>query len=164
MDAIYLANKYSDGISKDGWRRICEMMAWLGQNWDRPDEGIWEMRGERQHLLHSRLMSWVAFDRAIRLSHKRSLESPLQEWYEARRLINDDILNNFWNDELESFVQAKGGKEIDASLLLMPMLRFISPVDTRWLSTLSRIEASLSEDGLVFRYPQGKRYATRRRR
>jgi GH15 family glucan-1,4-alpha-glucosidase len=155
MDAIYLANKYSDGISKDGWRRICELMGWLCQNWNRPDEGIWEVRGERRHLLHSRLMSWVAFDRAIRLSHKRSLESPLGEWYEARRLINDEILNDFWNEELQSFVQAKGSGEIDAALLLMPMLRFISPTDPRWLSTLSRIETCLSEDGLVFRYPRG---------
>jgi GH15 family glucan-1,4-alpha-glucosidase len=155
MDAIYLANKYSDGISKDGWRRICELMSWLRQNWNRPDEGIWEVRGERRHLLHSRLMSWVAFDRAIRLSHKRSLESPLVEWYEARRLINDDILNDFWDEELQSFIQAKGSQEIDASLLLMPMLRFISPTDPRWLSTLARIETCLSEDGLVFRYRQG---------
>ncbi len=155
MDAIYLANKYSDGISKDGWRRICGLLSWLCKNWDRPDEGIWEVRGERQHLLHSRLMSWVAFDRAIRLSHKRSLESPLVEWYDARRLINEDILNNFWNDELQSFVQAKGGADVDAALLLMPMLRFISPTDPRWVSTLARIEATLSEDGLVFRYRQG---------
>jgi len=155
MDAIYLANKYSDGISKDGWRRVCDLMSWLRQNWDRPDDGIWEVRNERRHLLHSRLMSWVAFDRAIRLSLKRSLEAPLGEWYEARRLINDDILNGFWDEELQSFVQAKGSKDIDAALLLMPMLRFISPTDHRWLSTLARIEASLSEGGLVFRYRRG---------
>jgi GH15 family glucan-1,4-alpha-glucosidase len=99
-------------------------------------------------------MSWVAFDRAIRLSHKRSLESPLVEWYEARRLIND-ILNEFWDEELPSFVQAKGSQEIGASLLLMPMLRFISPTDPRWISALARIETRLSEDGLVFRYRQG---------
>jgi GH15 family glucan-1,4-alpha-glucosidase len=155
MDAIYLANKYSDGISKDGWRRVCELMSWLRKNWNRPDEGIWEVRGERRQLLHSRLMSWVAFDRAIRLSHKRSLEAPLGEWYEARRLLNDEILNEFWDEELQSFVQAKGSKDIDAALLLMPMLRFISPTDHRWLSTLARIETYLSEDGLVFRYRRG---------
>ncbi|HXP10095.1 MAG TPA: glycoside hydrolase family 15 protein, partial [Acidobacteriaceae bacterium] len=155
MDAIYLANKYSDAISKDGWRRVCGLLSWLSKNWNRPDEGIWEVRGERQHRLHSRLMSWVAFDRAIRLSHKRSLESPLTEWYETRRLINDEILNDFWHEELQSFVQAKGSEETDAALLLMPMLRFISPTDPRWLSTLARIESCLSEDGLVFRYPQG---------
>lgn len=155
MDAVYLSNKYSDGISKDGWRRIGKVMDWLGKNWQRPDEGIWELRGGRRYLLHSRLMCWVAFDRVIRLADKRSLEAPLREWYETRRQINDDILNNFWDEELDSFVQVQGEKEVDASLLLMPMLRFISPTDPRWLSTLARIEKTLTEDSLVFRYPVG---------
>ena len=113
------------------------------------------MRGERQELLHSRLMSWVAFDRVIRLAGKRSLEAPLHDWYETRRQINDDILNNFWNEEMQSFVQVKDKPYVDASLLLMPMLRFISPTDPRWRSTLERIENDLSEDSLVFRYPTG---------
>ncbi|RRA50243.1 glycoside hydrolase family 15 protein [Acidipila sp. EB88] len=155
MDAVYLSNKYSDGISKDGWRRICRLMDWLCKNWRRPDEGIWEMRGGRREMLHSRLMSWVAFDRAIRLADKRSLEAPLREWYEARRLINEDILDNFWDEELQSFVQVKGEKAVDAAMLLMPMLRYISPTDPRWLSTLKRIEEELTEDSLVFRYAPG---------
>ncbi len=155
MDAFYLSNKYSDGVSKDGWRRACRIMDWLGKNWQRPDEGIWEMRGGRKHLLHSRLMCWVAFDRVIRLAGKRSLEAPLMEWYETRRQINEDILNNFWDEELQSFVQVQGEKAVDASMLLMPMLRFISPTDPRWQSTLARIESCLSEDSLVFRYPVG---------
>ncbi len=155
MDAVYLSNKYGATISKDGWRRVCSVMDWLAKNWNRPDEGIWEVRGGRKHLLHSRLMSWVAFDRVIRLADKRSLEAPLHEWYEQRRLINDDILDNFWDEELQSFVQSKGEKAIDASLLLMPMMRFISPTDPRWLSTLDRIERYLTEDTLVFRYASG---------
>ncbi len=155
MDAVYLSNKYSEAISKDGWRRVCKIMEWLAANWQRPDDGIWEMRGERQELLHSRLMSWVAFDRVIRLAGKRSLEAPLHDWYETRRQINDDILNNFWNEEMQSFVQVKDKPYVDASLLLMPMLRFISPTDPRWRSTLERIENDLSEDSLVFRYPTG---------
>ena len=155
MDALYLSNKYSDGISKDGWAHVSMLLEWLGKNWERPDEGIWEVRGGRRHLLHSRLMCWVAFDRAIRLADKRSLEAPLKEWYDLRRAINDDILTNFWNEELNSFVQEKGGSEVDGSLLLMPMLRFISPTDPRWLGTLARIEQDLSEDSLVFRYPVG---------
>ncbi len=155
MDAFYLSNKYSDGVSKDGWRRVCRVMDWLRHNWQRPDEGIWEMRGGRKHLLHSRLLCWVAFDRVIRLAGKRSLEAPLREWYEARREINDDILNNFWDEELQSFVQVQGEKYVDGSMLLMPMLRYISPTDPRWLSTLDRIEKTLTEDNLVFRYPAG---------
>ena len=155
MDAVYLSNKYSEGISKDGFRRVIRIMDWLRENWNRPDEGIWEVRGGRRHLLHSRLMCWVAFDRVIRLADKRSLDAPLHEWFEVRRKINDDILENFWDEELQSFVQAKGEKQVDAALLLMPMMRYISPTDPRWLSTLKRIEETLTEDSLVFRYPQG---------
>ncbi len=155
MDAVYLSNKYSEGISKDGFRRVIRMMDWLRENWNRPDEGIWEVRGERRHLLHSRLMCWVAFDRAIRLADKRSLDAPLHEWLETRRKINDDILENFWDEELQSFVQARGEKQVDAALLLMPMLRYISPTDPRWLLTLKRIEETLTEDSLVFRYQAG---------
>lgn len=155
MDAVYLSNKYSSGISKDGWRRVMRLIDWLGRNWNRPDEGIWEVRNGRKHLLHSRLMCWVAFDRAIRLCHKRSLDAPLTEWYEIRRKIDNDIIENFWDEELQSFVQAKGEKTVDAALLLMPMLRYISPTDPRWLGTLKRIENTLTEDSLVFRYIGG---------
>lgn len=80
MDAVYLSNKYSSGISKDGWQRVIRVMEWLRDNWDRDDEGIWEFRAGRKHFLHSRLMCWVAFDRVIRLSQKRSLDAPIAEW------------------------------------------------------------------------------------
>ncbi len=155
MDAVYLSNKYSDGIPKEGWRRIIRLMDWLRANWKRPDEGIWEVRGGRKHLLHSRLMCWVAFDRVIRLADKRSLDAPLKEWLDTRREIDNDIYENFWDEELESYVQVQGEKNLDAALLLMPMLRYISPTDPRWLSTLRRIEEQLSEDSLVFRYASG---------
>jgi GH15 family glucan-1,4-alpha-glucosidase len=155
MDAVYLSNKYATGISKEGWRRVMRLMDWLSHNWGRPDEGIWEVRNGRKHLLHSRLMCWVAFDRAIRLAHKRSLDGPLVEWYEIRRQIDTDIVENFWDEDLKSFVQAKGEQTVDAALLLMPMLRYISPTDPRWLSTLNRIEKVLTEDSLVFRYASG---------
>ncbi len=156
MDALYLSNKYADGISKDGWRRAIRIMEWLGSNWQRPDQGIWEMRDDPKHFLHSRLMCWVAFDRVIRLADKRSLDAPVAEWRDIRRAIDEDIVQNFWDDELGSFVQARGEKEVDASLLLMPMLRYISPTDPRWLSTMKRIEDELSEDCLVFRYKPGR--------
>lgn len=155
MDAVYLSNKYSAGISKDGWRRVIRVMDWLGANWNRPDEGMWEGRGGRKHLLHSRLMCWVAFDRVIRLAEKRSLDAPITQWYDRRRQIDADILENFWDEEINSFVQAKGEKTVDAALLLMPMLRYISPTDPRWLGTLARIEKCLAEDCLVSRYASG---------
>jgi GH15 family glucan-1,4-alpha-glucosidase len=152
MDAIYLANKYGDPISYAGWQGAQRMLDWLGKNWQRPDEGIWEVRGGAKEFLHSRVMCWVAFDRALRLAQKRSLSGPLDAWQRTRDEIRNDIFTNFWNDELQAFVQAKGTKDLDASALLMPMMRFISPVDPMWLSTMRAIESRLIEDTLVRRY------------
>src|SRR5262249_45189745 len=105
-----------------------------------------------REFLHSRVMCWVAFDRAVRLALKRSLPGPLDVWYRTRDEIWNDVFTNFWNDELQSFVQSKGTKDLDASALLMPMMRFISPVDPKWISTMRAIEKHLIEDTLVRRY------------
>jgi GH15 family glucan-1,4-alpha-glucosidase len=152
MDAVYLANKYGDGISHDGWQNLQRILNWLEKNWKRPDEGIWEVRGGPREFLHSRLMCWVAFDRAIRLAQKRSLSGPTEKWQEIRDAIHDDIYANFWSEKLKSFVQYKGAEALDASVLLMPLMRFVSPVDHQWLSTLEAIERNLTEDTLVYRY------------
>ncbi|HKV92711.1 MAG TPA: glycoside hydrolase family 15 protein [Candidatus Angelobacter sp.] len=152
MDSIYLANKYGNAISHAGWRDVQRILDWLGTNWQRPDAGIWEVRGGAKAFLHSRLMCWVAFDRALRLAQKRSLSGPLDAWHRCRDEIRKDIFSNFWNDRLKSFVQSKGTQEVDASTLLMPMMRFISPVDPMWLSTMRTIEERLVEDTLVHRY------------
>lgn len=152
MDSVYLANKYAHASSHEGWHNIHRMLEWLEKNWQRPDEGIWEVRGGPREFLHSRFMCWVAFDRALRLALKRSLPGPLDAWHRTRDEIRNDIFTNFWNDELQSFVQVKGTKDLDASALLMPMMRFISPVDPMWLSTMRAIEKRLIEDTLVRRY------------
>ncbi|HMF78307.1 MAG TPA: glycoside hydrolase family 15 protein [Bryobacteraceae bacterium] len=152
MDAIYLANKYVSGISHDGWKRMCRVLEWLQGNWQRPDEGIWEVRSGRRHFLHSRLMCWVAFDRAIRLAQKRSLVAPLGSWLKTRDAIHEDIFDNFWSEKLNCFVHEQGAETLDASMLLMPLMRFISPNDPRWMSTLAAIEENLTEDSLVYRY------------
>lgn len=152
MDSVYLANKYGDPISYAGWQDVQRMLDWLGKNWRRPDEGIWEVRGGAREFLHSRLMCWVAFDRGLRLAQKRSLSGPLDAWQHARDEIRNDIFTNFWNDRLQSFVQSKGTADLDASILLMPLMRFISPVDPMWLSTMRAIEKGLVEDTLVRRY------------
>ncbi len=152
MDSMYLANKYGHAVSYRGWQDVQRILEWLGKNWQRPDEGIWEVRGGPREFLHSRVMCWVAFDRAIRLSLKRSLAGPLDVWRRTRDEIQNDIFTNFWNDDLQSFVQTKGTKDLDASALLMPMMRFISPVDPMWLSTMKAIEERLIEDTLVRRY------------
>src|SRR5215469_8079418 len=152
MDSIYLASKYGDPISTTGWREVQRMLAWLSKNWQRPDEGIWEVRGGPREFVHSRFMCWVAFDRALRLAQKRSLSGPLDAWLATRDAIREDIFKNFWSDELQSFVQSKGAKDIDASVLLMPLMRFISPVDPMWRSTMKAIEQRLVHDTLVYRY------------
>jgi GH15 family glucan-1,4-alpha-glucosidase len=152
MDAVYLANKYGNAISQRGWMNVQRILDWLAKNWRRPDEGIWEVRGGPREFLHSRVMCWVAFDRALRLAQRRSLSGPLDAWQRTRDEIRNDIFTNFWSERLQSFVQAKGTEDLDASALLMPMVRFISPVDPMWLSTLKAIEDRLVEDTLVRRY------------
>lgn len=152
MDSIYLANKYGHAISNAGWLDVQRMLDWLRKNWHRPDEGIWEVRGGPREFLHSRVMCWVAFDRALRLALKRSLSGPLDVWQRTRDEIRNDVFTNFWDEELQAFVQAKATKDLDASALLMPMMRFISPVDPMWLSTMRAIEKRLVEDTLVRRY------------
>ena len=152
MDSIYLANKYGKPISHAGWQDVQRLLDWLRNNWRRPDEGIWEVRGGSREFLHSRVMCWVAFDRALRLAGKRSLSGPLDVWQQTRDEIRNDIFTNFWNEELKSFVQSKGAEDLDAAALLMPLMRFISPVDPMWLSTMKAIEERLVEDTLVRRY------------
>ncbi|CAH0254183.1 Trehalase [Pseudomonas koreensis] len=152
MDAVYLVNKYGDAISHEGWRHVGEVVDQVCENWQSEDVGIWEMRGETHHFLHSRLMCWVALDRAIRLASKRSLPAPFSRWDDTRQAIYTDIWDNFWNEERGHFVQYKGGTALDGSMLLMPLVRFVSAKDPRWLSTLEAIEKTLVRDGMVYRY------------
>ncbi|VEF10237.1 glycoside hydrolase 15-like protein [Pseudomonas fluorescens] len=152
MDAVYLVNKYGDAISHEGWKHVGEVVDQVCETWQTEDVGIWEMRGETHHFLHSRLMCWVALDRAIRLASKRSLPAPFARWDQTRQAIYSDIWDNFWNEERGHFVQYKGGTALDGSLLLMPLVRFVSAKDPRWLSTLEAIEKTLVRDGMVYRY------------
>ena len=131
MDAVYLANKYGCPISHDAWSSLTVIVDWVARNWERPDEGIWEFRGGRREFLHSRLMCWVCIDRALRLARQRSLPAPIERWSAERDRIYAEIFEDFWDEELGAFVQAKGSKAIDAACLLMPLVRFISPVDPR---------------------------------
>jgi len=152
MDSVYLFDKYGEPISYDLWRNLTHLVEWVCKNWMLRDEGIWEVRGGKQEFLYSRLMCWVALDRAIRLAVKRSFPAPLDRWHGVRDQIYLDIMNNFWDPDRRVFVQYKGSKNLDASNLLMPLVKFIAPTDPRWLSTLRAIEDELVEDSLVFRY------------
>jgi GH15 family glucan-1,4-alpha-glucosidase len=156
MDSVYLSNKYGEPISFDLWQNLVRLNDWVCENWRKPDEGIWEVRGGRKEFLYSRLMCWVAIDRAIRLAHKRSFPAPLDKWYKTRDEIYHDIIKNFWNQKRKTFIQHKGAVTTDASSLLMPLVKFIGPTDPRWLSTLKAIEEDLVHDSLVFRYKIGE--------
>ena len=152
MDAVYLVNKYGEAVSHEGWKHVMEVVDQVCETWQHKDVGIWEMRGGDQHFLHSRLMCWVALDRALRLAYKRSLPAPFARWDQTRQAIYADIWDNFWDEERGHFVQYKGGSALDGSMLLMPLVRFVSAKDPRWLSTLKAIEKSLVRDGMVYRY------------
>jgi GH15 family glucan-1,4-alpha-glucosidase len=151
LDSVYLCNKYGEPIAYDFWKDLEKQIDWLSENWDQPDEGIWEVRGGKQKFLYSRLMCWVALDRAIKIADTRSF--PLNKnWKIERDKIYNSIYSEFWNEDHKAFMQYPGASTVDASSLLMPLVRFISPKDPRWLSTLDRIEKELVSDSLVYRY------------
>ncbi|MET0741766.1 MAG: glycoside hydrolase family 15 protein, partial [Microvirga sp.] len=152
MDSVYLANKYGVPISYDGWRNVQNAIEWIGEHWREPDEGIWEFRGGRREFLHSRVMCWVAVDRALRLAAKRSLPAPVQRWSALRDEIFRSVHEDFWDEGQRCFVQYKGAASVDAAALMMPLVRFIAPTDPRWLSTLDAIARRLARDSLVYRY------------
>lgn len=154
MDAIYIAAKRTGMIDKVAWSKLCRMMEWLCGAWEQPDEGIWEVRSERREFLSSRLMCWVAFDRAIRLARKLSLPGPIEHWRDVRDTIHDQILDDFFDEEIGAFVQHKGAKHVDGSVLLMPLVKFINPTDPLWVSTMERVEEELVWDCLVKRYAE----------
>ncbi|HET6252654.1 MAG TPA: glycoside hydrolase family 15 protein [Puia sp.] len=151
MDSVYLYNKYGEPISYDFWKDIEVQMDWLARNWDQPDDGIWEVRGGKQNFLYSRLSCWVALDRAMKVSQMRSFPRN-GIWKEERDKIYNSIFRDFWDEKKQAFMQYPGAQTVDASSLLMPLLRFISPKDPRWLSSLKRIEDELVTDSLVYRY------------
>ena len=152
MDSIYLYDKYGEPITYDFWEKLTGLIDYVCDNWHRKDHGIWEVRSEQQEFIYSRMMCWVAVDRAIRLAEKRSFSYDWNRWRKVRGDIFNDVYNNFWDEELQTFVQYKGGKCVDAATLLMPLVRFISPYDPRWVATLRKIEKELVTDTLVYRY------------
>ncbi|NKI41977.1 glycoside hydrolase family 15 protein [Streptomyces physcomitrii] len=158
VDSIYLFNKYGKGISWETWSDLCAALDWLLDNWDGADESIWETRAGRRRHTYSRVMCWVAVERMIRMAHQRGLPADLPRWTAVRDLLYRQVMAEGWHEELGSFVQRLGGEGspppgiLDASLLVMPMVKFLSPKDPRFLSTLDAIGAGLVADSLVFRY------------
>jgi GH15 family glucan-1,4-alpha-glucosidase len=152
LDSVYLYNKYAKPLSYDAWTDLCRVLEWLEKNWDRPDEGIWEVRGGRQKFTYSRVMSWIAFDRAIRVARQRGLPTDLVNLLATRDAIMRQIMEEGWHPARQAFVQSYGSSVLDASVLLMPLTKFIAPNDPRWTTTLAAIRHELVSDSLVYRY------------
>ncbi|MBT2450186.1 glycoside hydrolase family 15 protein [Streptomyces sp. ISL-43] len=150
--ALAQAGQTNDVVGYDAWKRSAGVLDWLADNWDRPDEGIWETRGGRKNFTYSRLMCWVAFDRGIRQAVANARPADLTRWTAVRDAIMEQIMTRGWSTERRAFVQHYGSTVLDASLLLMPLVGFIAPKDPRWLSTLDAMNAELVSDSLVYRY------------
>ena len=156
IDSIYLYDKYVTQVSYDLWQKMRGMLQWVARHWEVPDEGIWEVRGGKQQFVYSKMQCWVALDRGLRLALKRGLPNN-REWLRSTRdRIYESIMQNGWNERRQSFVQYYGSDALDASNLLMPLVRFVSPTDPRMLATLDRTFEELTSDSLVYRYEIGK--------
>jgi GH15 family glucan-1,4-alpha-glucosidase len=152
LDAAYLYNKRGAPLDYDLWQNLRKILDWLSENWHMQDEGIWEVRGGKEPFVSSKLMCWVALERAIRISRQRGLPSGDGRWLRERDKIYEEIMAKGWNPKKRSFTQIYGGDALDASLLLMPLVKFVGPTDPRWLATLDRIQEELVHDTLVDRY------------
>ncbi|MFD8196382.1 glycoside hydrolase family 15 protein [Streptomyces wuyuanensis] len=152
IDSIYLYDKWGEPISSEQWDHVCRIVEWVCENWDQPDEGIWETRGGRKNFLYSRLMCWVAIERAMRIARRRGLPADMVRWGGVRDAIYRRIMSRGWSAERNAFVQHEDDSVLDAALLMMPLAKFISPTDPKWLLTLDALGDELVSDSLVYRY------------
>jgi len=157
MDSVYLFNKYGSPIGYDAWTHLRRLVDWVCENGRQEDHGVWEVRGGRRHFVYSRLMCWVALDRGLRLADKRSLPTDRARWLRERDEIYEEVMQQGWDPERRTFVQAYGSRALDASSLLMPLVFFSAPNDPRMLATVDAIRkpvahGGLAADGLVYRY------------
>ena len=152
MDAFYAARQHEIEPSDDAWRVQKVLLDFLEHHWDARDNGLWEIRGSPRDFTHSKVMSWVAFDRAVKCVEASGLEGPVERWRNLRDLIHADICNRGFDPELNSFVQFYGGKDLDAALLLLPVLGFLPADDARIGGTVAAIESRLLRGDLVMRY------------
>ncbi len=152
MDSIYCADQHGLRAGHQGWQKVCDLLNWVTDNWDQPEEGIWETRGGRQDFTYGRLMNWVALDRGIRLATTHGRPAPLDRWRAERDAIYDQIMTRGWSPSRKAFRQHYDTEVLDASLLRMSQTGFITPTDPMWTSTLEAMDGELVTDSLVYRY------------
>jgi len=151
LDSVHAAHREGLRVSHRGWHALVEQLEWLGHNWDQPEEGIWETRSGRADFTYGRVMSWVAFDRAVRLAAEEGRPGPVDRWRALRDRIHGQVWDRGWDRATGAFVQRYGAQALDASLLRLPQLGFVAPRDPVWLAALDAM-GSLVTDSLVLRY------------
>jgi GH15 family glucan-1,4-alpha-glucosidase len=152
MDALHQARLGGITETREGWQVQCALTNHVERVWREPDQGLWEMRSEPRHHVHSKLMAWVAMDRAVKAVERFGLDGPIERWTATRQAIHDEVCARGFDAELGSFVQSYGSKDLDAALLLMPLVGFLPPTDARVAGTVECIERRLLVNGLVMRY------------
>jgi GH15 family glucan-1,4-alpha-glucosidase len=152
MDALHQARRIGLEPDPAAWALQRAMMEFLEGHWEEPDEGIWEFRSERRQFVHSKVMAWVAADRAVKAVEQFGLDGPVDDWRRLRQEILDEVCAKGWDSGRQTFTQCYGSQELDASLLMMSLVGFLPSHDERMLGTVAAIEAELCEDGFVHRY------------
>jgi pentatricopeptide repeat protein len=152
LDSIYAADRHGITAGHHGWLRIRDLVDWVAENWDQPEEGIWETRGGRQDFTYGRLMCWVALDRGIRLATAHGRPAPLERWHRERDAVYNQIMDRGWSPTRRAFRQHYAADVLDSSLLRMSTVGFITPTDPMWTSTLTAMDGELVTDSLVYRY------------
>jgi GH15 family glucan-1,4-alpha-glucosidase len=152
MDCFYQARAHGLPLDPQGEAILLGLLDHLEEAWQEPDDGIWEIRGERRHFVHSKAMAWVAFDRAVRSVEDQGLEGPVDRWRKLRDEIHEEVCERGYDSELGSFTQSYGSKQLDASLLLLPLFGFLPATDPRIQGTIEAIERELLHGGFVRRY------------
>src|SRR5215470_3859387 len=152
MDALYVARREGLQPDENAWRVQRALIEFLESAWTKPDEGIWEVRGPRRHFTHSKVMAWVAVDRTIKATERFGLKGPVERWRKLCSAIHDEVCRKGFDTERNTFVQFYGGKELDASLLMIPLVGFLPPDDPRVRGTIAAIQSNLVRDGFVARY------------
>jgi GH15 family glucan-1,4-alpha-glucosidase len=152
MDVFHVSRRSGIKETPQGWALQQALVDFLESGWRKPDSGIWEVRGRPRHFTHSKVMAWVGVDRAVKAIERHGLDGPQEKWKALRDRIHADVLQHGYDEEIGSFTQYYGSKEVDAALLLIPMVGFLPAHDPRVLGTISRIEKTLLHEGLVYRY------------
>jgi Glucoamylase and related glycosyl hydrolases len=152
MDSIYRFDQMTPVVAERGWNDLVAILDWLCEHWDQPDAGIWETRGGSRPFMYSRLQTWVAFDRAIKMATERSRPADVARWTAERDRLYRIVLDKGWNPKLKAFVQYEGSDVLDSSTLLMPAVGIIVPTDEKWATTMTAMDKTLVTDSLVYRY------------